>query len=83
MRSDAKSTTFGIAYGETPFSYYAKHGMTLEQAEKLFDDFFRNKPRIKQFIDDVHEQVKKEGFVECLHGFRRNLQDVYSRDSSK
>lgn len=83
MRSDAKSTTFGIAYGETPFSYYAKHGMTLEQAEKLFDDFFRNKPRIKKFIDDVHEQVKKEGFVECLHGFRRNLQDVYSRDSSK
>ncbi|QEG04202.1 DNA polymerase 2 [Bacillus phage BC-T25] len=83
MRSSAKSTTFGIAYGETPFSYYAKHGMTLDQAEKLFEDFFRNKPRIKQFIDETHEFVKANGYVECLHGFKRNLRDVYSKDKSK
>lgn len=83
QRSDAKATTFGIAYGETPFSYYAKHNMTLEQAEKLFADFFRNKPRIKSFIDETHEQVKQDGFVECMHGFRRSLRDVYSQDSSK
>lgn len=57
--------------------------MTLEQAEKLFEDFFRNKPKIKQFIDATHEQVKKQGYVECLHGFRRNLRDVYSQDKSK
>jgi len=83
MRSSAKSTTFGIAYGETPFSYYAKHGMTLEQAEKLFEDFFRNKPRIKEFIDATHAFVKETGYVECLHGFKRNLRDVYSKDKSK
>ena len=83
QRSDAKSTTFGIAYGETPFSYYAKHNMTLEQAEKLFDDFFRNKPRIKNFIDETHEQVKQDGYVECMQGFRRSLRDVYSQDKSK
>lgn len=57
--------------------------MTLEQAEKLFADFFRNKPRIKSFIDETHEQVKQDGFVECMHGFRRSLRDVYSQDSSK
>ncbi|QEG13719.1 putative ssDNA binding domain protein [Bacillus phage vB_BspM_MarvelLand] len=83
MRSSAKSTTFGIAYGETPFSYYAKHGMTLKQAEQLFEDFFKNKPRIKQFIDETHEFVKANGYVECLHGFKRNLRDVYSKDNSK
>jgi DNA polymerase I-like protein with 3'-5' exonuclease and polymerase domains len=83
MRSSAKSTTFGISYGETPFSYFAKHGMTLEQAEELFENFFRNKPRIKQFIDETHEFVKKHGYVDCLQGFRRNLRDIYSRESSK
>jgi DNA polymerase I-like protein with 3'-5' exonuclease and polymerase domains len=83
MRSSAKSTTFGIAYGETPFSYYSKHGMTLEEAEKLFEDFFRNKPKIKQFIDETHEFVKKTGYVECLQGFRRNLRDIFSQDNSK
>lgn len=83
MRSMAKAVTFGLAYGETPFSFAPKHGMTVQEAEEVFDKYFRNKPMVKKFIDDVHEQVKKEGFVECLHGFRRNLQDVYSRDSSK
>jgi DNA polymerase I-like protein with 3'-5' exonuclease and polymerase domains len=83
QRSSAKSTTFGIAYGETPFSYYAKHGMTLEQAEKLFEDFFRNKPRIKAFIDETHTFAKQYGFVECLQGFRRSLRGVYSQDNSK
>ncbi|QIA28545.1 DNA polymerase family A [Phage f2b1] len=83
QRSSAKSTTFGIAYGETPFSYYSKNGMTLEQAEKLFEDFFRNKPKIKAFIDATHEYVKKYGFVECMQGFRRSLRDIYSQDKSK
>jgi len=57
--------------------------MTLEQAEKLFADFFRNKPRIKEYIDSTHELVKKEGGVYCLQGFRRNLRDIYSQDKSK
>lgn len=57
--------------------------MTLQEAEKLFEDYFRNKPRIKQFIDETHEQVKRDGYVETLHGFRRSLRDVYSQDKSK
>lgn len=70
-------------YSETPFSYFQKHDMTLEEAEDLFDSFFKNKPMIEKFIEDVHEQVKKDGFVTCLHGFRRNLRDVYSQEKSK
>lgn len=57
--------------------------MTLQEAEKLFEDYFRNKPRIKDFIDETHEQVKRDGYVETLHGFRRNLRDVYSQDRKK
>jgi DNA polymerase I-like protein with 3'-5' exonuclease and polymerase domains/uracil-DNA glycosylase len=83
MRSMAKSVTFGIAYGETPFSFAPKHGMTVDEAEVVFDKYFKNKPRVKAFIDATHEQVKRDGYVECLHGFRRNLRDVYSQDSSK
>lgn len=83
LREAAKATTFGISYGETPFSYYGKHDMSLKEAETLFDNFFRNKPKIKQFIDETHEKVKKDGYIETLHGFRRNLRDVYSQDRSK
>ena len=83
QRSSAKSTVFGISYGESPFSYHSKHGMTLEQAEKLFSDFFKSKPKIKDYIDDTHELVKQEGEVPCLQGFKRSLRDIYSQDKSK
>lgn len=83
MRSMAKAVTFGLAYGETPFSFAPKHDMTVEEAEVVFDKYFRNKPKVKNFIDNTHAFVKTHGFVECLQGFRRNLRDVYSNDKSK
>jgi len=57
--------------------------MTLEQAEKLFADFFRNKPRIREYIDNTHKVVQENGHVNCLQGFRRNLKEIYSQDKSK
>jgi hypothetical protein len=83
MRSMAKAVTFGLAYGETPFSFAPKQNMTVEEAEVVFDKYFKNKPRVKEFIDRVHEQVLRDGYVECLQGFRRNLREVYSQDKSK
>lgn len=83
MREMAKAVTFGIAYGETPFSFAPKHDMSVQEAEDVFEKYFQNKPNVKAFIDRTHEQVKRDGFVETLHGFRRNLRDVYSQDRSK
>ncbi|ASR79784.1 DNA polymerase II [Bacillus phage Janet] len=82
-RSAAKSTSFGLAYGETPQSYYSKHGMTLEQATKLFDDFFAGKPRLKEYIDENKELALQQGNISCMQGFTRNLRDVYSKDKQK
>jgi DNA polymerase I-like protein with 3'-5' exonuclease and polymerase domains len=73
----------GRTDGETPFSFAPKHDMTIEEAETLFDNFFRNKPRIKEYIDKTHAFVREHGFVECLQGYRRMLRDVYSQDKSK
>ncbi|QIW88731.1 DNA polymerase I [Bacillus phage P59] len=83
MRTMAKAVTFGLAYGETPFSFAPKHDMTVDEAEEVFNKYFRNKPKVKQFIDETHAFVKKHGFVECLQGFRRSLRDIYSQDNSK
>ncbi|UPI11883.1 hypothetical protein [Bacillus phage SBSphiJ6] len=83
MRSMAKAVTFGLAYGETPFSFAPKNNMSVEEAEVIFQKYFQNKPKVKQFIDATHAQVKKDGFVECMQGFRRNLRNVFSQDKSK
>ena len=83
MRSMAKAVTFGLAYGEQPISFAPKHNLTVREAEEIFEKYFANKPKVKKFIDETHEFVKQHGYVECLHGFRRNLRDIYSQDKSK
>ncbi|UVD42993.1 DNA polymerase I [Enterococcus phage TJE1] len=80
MRKNAKSVNFGIAYGETPFSIAPKLGVTPEEAERIFEDYFANKPRIKSFIDETHEFVKKNGYVDTLQGHRRLIRDAFSKD---
>lgn len=57
--------------------------MTVEEAEKIFDAYFRTKPRVKGFIDETHKQVQRDGYVETMQGFRRNLRDVFSQDKAK
>lgn len=80
MRKNAKSVNFGIAYGETPFSIAPKLGVTPEEAERIFEDYFANKPRIKSFIDETHEFVKENGYVDTLQGHRRLIRDAFSKD---
>ncbi|USL89322.1 DNA polymerase [Bacillus phage vB_BceH_LY2] len=82
-RTMAKATSFGLAYGETPFSYYSKHNMTLEEAEKLFEDFFAGKPTIKAYIEKNKEYALEHGNIETMQGYTRNLRDVYSKDKTK
>lgn len=83
LRQQAKAVTFGIAYGENPFSFAPKHGMTVQEAEVIFEKYFQNKPKVKTFIDKTHEEVKQTGQVVLLNGLVRNLRDVYSQDKSK
>lgn len=82
LREMAKAVGFGIAYGETPFSFHAKHDMTLEEAEDVFEAFFRNKQSVERFIDKTHQEVVKNGYVETMSGFRRYLTNVYAQDNS-
>ncbi|AXQ67802.1 DNA polymerase [Bacillus phage Kioshi] len=82
-RTNAKRVTFGLAYGEAPFSFAPKYNMTVKEAEKLFDDYFKNKPKIKTYIDETKEKARQTGFISCMQGFTRNLRDVYSQDKQK
>lgn len=79
-RQGAKRVNFGLAYGETPFSFAPKYDMSVEEAEKLFDKYFANKPRIKEFIDETHEFASKHGYVDTLQGHRRMLRDAFSKE---
>lgn len=80
MRQQAKSVNFGIAYGESPFSIAPKLGITTEEAERIFEDYFSSKPNIKNFIEETHQFAQENGYVETLQGHRRLLRDAFSKD---
>ena len=82
-RSASKSIAFGIVYGEQPFSLAPKLGISVPEAEELFEKFFKEKPQIKQFIEDTHRFLDDNGFVETMQGHRRILRDVWGNKQAK
>ena len=80
QRQQAKAVNFGLAYGESPFSFAGKNDMTVEEAENIFEQYYSTKPKVKGSIDDVHDFVTKHGYVETMQGHRRNLKGAQTSD---
>lgn len=79
QRSAAKKITFGLMYGKTPAGYAADEGITIEEAERKFEEYFRGKPLIKQAIDDAQEFVRQHAYIEMpISGFQRKLEGINS-----
>lgn len=53
QRSDAKSVSFGIIYGMSWKTLAANKGMTLPNAKKLYDNFFKGYAGVANWIEDV------------------------------
>lgn len=83
QRQAAKSIGFGIVYGRGANSVAEATGETLDQANKMIEKFYASKPKVKKFIEDTHQQVREQGYVNTIIGFRRDLQDIWSTDKAK
>ncbi|AAX92300.1 DNA polymerase [Staphylococcus phage Twort] len=82
-RQNTKKVNFGIAYGESPFSFSGKNNMTVEEAEEIFNKYFNTKPSVKNSIDATHDFVQKHGYVEAMQGHQRFIRDAQSSDKKK
>ena len=77
-RQATKAVNFGLAFGESPFSFAGKNNMTVEEAEEIFEKYFQTKPSVKTSIDNVHEFVQQYGYVDTMHGHRRFIRSAQS-----
>lgn len=80
LRKSAKAVNFGLVYGESPFSFASKQGISTDEAEDIFEKYYSTKPKVKQFIDDTHEFVKQNGYVDTLQGHRRIIREAMSKN---
>lgn len=79
-RQASKAVAFGLIYGESEFSFAGKNNMSVEEAGDIFNKFYSNKPAIKKSIDQTHEFVQRNGYVDTMNGHRRFIHSAQSRD---
>ncbi|MFN0127809.1 MAG: DNA polymerase I [Verrucomicrobiales bacterium] len=78
MRRTAKMVNFGIIYGISAFGLAQRLGIPREQARTLIENYFKQYPGIKEYMDRTIAGARKQGFVETLCGRRRYLRDINS-----
>lgn len=75
-RSNCKSLLLGIMYGRGAASIADQIGSSLEEAQKIVDDFYKSFPKVKEWVTKTEEDAKVNGYVEDLWGRRRRLPDI-------
>lgn len=75
LRDICKSITFGILYQMGAESLARDIGVTVPEAQKFIDDYFRGFPDLKRKIEERKQFVVDNGYVETYFGFRRYFKD--------
>lgn len=85
-RQDSKSVLIGLIYGRGSASIcdqinetrLQKGGdlITKEEAQNLIDNIYKSFPRLKEWMDETHDFVHKNGYIDEVFGRRRRLPDA-------
>ena len=82
LRRSAKAINFGLIYGMSAFGLAQQLGLPRNQAQAYIDLYFNRYPGVKQYMDDIREQAKLNGYVETLFGRRLYLPDINARNAA-
>ena len=78
MRRDAKVINFGILYGMSPHGLSAATGMTFNAAKQFIDKYFELRKPILDYMNNLKQVARTDGYVETLFGRRRPMPDIHS-----
>jgi DNA polymerase-1 len=77
-RRAAKAINFGIIYGLSPFGLSQQLGIEPKEAAKFIAAYFERYPRVKQYLDDSLEEVRRAGYTRTMFGRRRPIPEITS-----
>jgi DNA polymerase-1 len=80
MRSQAKSVNFGIIYGISAFGLSQNIGVSRTEAKEIIDNYFKEFPKVREYMDWSVEQAREKEYVETIMGRRRYLKDINARN---
>lgn len=80
QRRKAKTANFGILYGISAFGLANRLNIPRSEAKELIDGYFNTFPTIRGYMDSSIGKAREKGYVTTIHGRRRRLADINSRN---
>ncbi len=78
LRSSAKAVNFGIVYGIGAFSLSKDIGVSVKEADKFIQNYFKSYPKVREYMDDAVAYGKEHGYVKTKYGRRRPVPELAS-----
>lgn len=80
QRTRAKAVNFGIVYGISDFGLSEQLKIPRKEAKQYIEQYLDKYQGIKQFMEDIVETAKTEGYVETLFHRRRYIPEIKSNN---
>ncbi|HXF83098.1 MAG TPA: DNA polymerase I [bacterium] len=80
LRRRAKVLVFGVAYGMTEYGVAAQLGVGKEEARAYIERYYARYPKVRQYMLDIVEQCRRDGYVTTLMNRRRYIPEVQTRN---
>ena len=78
MRSRAKAVNFGIVYGIGAFSLAKDIGVSNKEASQYIKNYLAHYSGVDEYMKNIAEKAKLDGYVETMFGRRRYLPELTS-----
>jgi DNA polymerase-1 len=78
IRRTAKELNFGVIYGMGSFGFSARAGISRDDAKRFIDTYFEKFQGVANYMREIKEFAKKNGYVETEIGRRRYIPEINS-----
>jgi DNA polymerase-1 len=78
LRSRVKAMNYGLAYGLSAYGLSQQLTITPDEARGLMNEYFLRFGGVRDYLAEVVERARQEGYTETILGRRRYLPDLNS-----
>jgi DNA polymerase-1 len=75
-RGEAKGVNFGIVYGISDYGLSENLGISRKKAKAYIENYFIKYPKVKQYLDTLITDCRKDGYVATLMGRKRVIPEI-------
>lgn len=82
QRSNAKTVNFGIIYGVSAFGLSNQTDLSRSEAKELIDNYYKSYPKLRNYMSELVEYARENGYVKTVLDRRRYLNGINSSNAA-